>query len=147
MLLAYAVGHDGKTYRMLILQSRKVLLTGDVKWLHKFYAQKKGITSYKFILEIETQETVNQEKGDNNRLEPGGEEEIQGEEENEIAISNNTNDGEIEYPQEASQPKMRLTRELKGLQDYNNPGLLDRVKELKPEVLFCCLIADPEVEM
>ena len=80
MILGYDALHDGKTYRMLNLQSRKVLLTGDVKWLHKFYAQKKGIPSHKFILEIETQETVNQEKGDDDQLEPFGEEEIQDEE-------------------------------------------------------------------
>ena len=64
MFLGYAAGHDGKTYRMLNLKSRKVLLTRDVKWLHKFYAQKKGIPSHKFILELETQETANKEKGD-----------------------------------------------------------------------------------
>ena len=42
---------------------------------------------------------------------------------------------------------MRLTREIKGLKDYNNPGLLDRVKESKPKVLFCFLVADPEEEI
>ena len=42
---------------------------------------------------------------------------------------------------------MRLTRELKGLQGNNNPGLLDRVKESKPKVLFCFLVADPEEEI
>ena len=42
---------------------------------------------------------------------------------------------------------MRLTRELKGLRDYNNPGLFDRVKESKPEVLFCFLVADTEEEI
>ena len=68
MFLGYAAGHDGKTYCMLNLQLRKVLLTCDVKWLHKFYAQKKGIPSHKFILEFETQETANHEKGANDRL-------------------------------------------------------------------------------
>ena len=60
MFLGYAVGHDGKTYCMLNLKTRKVLLTCDVKWLHKFYAQKKGILSHKFILEFENQVIVNQ---------------------------------------------------------------------------------------
>ena len=99
---------------MLNLQSRKVLLTCNVKWLHKFYAQKKGIPSHKFILEFETQETANQEKGENDRLESVEEEEIQGEEENEIPIDNNKDNNEREDLQEASQPKKRLTRELKG---------------------------------
>ena len=132
---------------MLNLETRKVWLTRDVKWLHNFYTQKKGIPSHKFILDFETQETANQEKGDNDRLEQVEEEEIQGEEEKEIAINNNNSDDEKKYLQEASQPKMRLTRELKGLQDYNNPGLLDRVKESKPEVLFCFLVAGPEEEI
>ena len=66
---------------------------------------------------------------------------------NKIAIDDNTNKDEKEDPQEASQTKIRLTRELKGLRDYNNPGLLDRVKELKPEVLFCFLVADPKEEI
>ena len=45
VFLGYAAGHDGKTYRMLNLKTRKVLLTRDVKWLHKFYAQKKNTVS------------------------------------------------------------------------------------------------------
>ena len=81
------------------------------------------------------------------KLESVEEDEVQDEEENEIAINNNTNHDEEEDPQEASQPKMRLTRELKGLRDYNNPGLLDRVKESKPKVLFCFSVADPEEEI
>ena len=52
MFLGYATGHDGKTYRMLNLKTRKVLLTCDVKWLHKFYAKKKGIPAHKFIFEF-----------------------------------------------------------------------------------------------
>ena len=69
MFLGYAVGHDGKTYCMLNLKTRKVLLTCDVKWLHKVYMQKTGMPSQKFVLEIENQMTTKQEKGNDNRLE------------------------------------------------------------------------------
>ena len=61
MLLGYSVGYDGKNYRMLNLKKRKVWLTRDFKWLHKFYAQKKGIPSHKFILEFKNQVIANQE--------------------------------------------------------------------------------------
>ena len=70
------------------------MLTHDLKWLHKFYAQKKGIPSHKLILEFKTQETANQEKGDDDQLEPVEEEEIQGEEENEIVIDNDNGNDE-----------------------------------------------------
>ena len=59
-------------------------------------------------------------------------------------FDHNNNIDEQEDRQKANQPQLRLTRELKGLQDYNNPGLLNKVKESRPEVLFCFLIADLE---
>ena len=97
MFLGYAVGHDGKTYRMLILTTRKVWLTRDVKWLHKLYAQKKGITSHKFILKFENQVIENQEnERDNNKQVLVEEERIQGKEEKEITFDHDSDVDEQE---------------------------------------------------
>ena len=67
MFLGYAVGHDRKTYRMLNLKTRNVWPTRNVKWMNKFYMQKKGIPSHKFILEFKNKVITNHKnERDNN---------------------------------------------------------------------------------
>ena len=103
----------------------------------------EGLISHLFILEFKNQVIAKQEnEGDENWQKL-----VQGEDEEEITFDHDNDVDEQEDQKESNQPQSRLTRELKGLQDYNNPGLLNKVKESRSKVIFCFLIADPEEEM
>ena len=54
MFLGYAADHPEDTYRMLNLETKKVIITRDVKWLNKMHNK---ISKKKRIVTVQNKDT------------------------------------------------------------------------------------------
>ena len=100
LFLGYAANHAGNVYRVLNLETKMVMISRDVKWLKTFDINNNS------------QET-NNDLGDNNADDDDNEVMLQPIEPEQGDANNNT-----------ANP-VRLARELRGLQPFNNPGRLE----------------------
>ena len=103
LFLGYARNHARNVYRMLNLKTRKVILTRDVRWTGKMYKDKVNKPSKTFIEELSTDNDDDESK------------------QNVIGPMENVENNNNPLPG-VDENRPRLTRELKGLQEYNNPG-------------------------
>ena len=109
MFVGYAANHAGNVYRMLDLKTKRVLISRDVTWMNSF--------------ERKSENKIDNDDSDDEVPNETTTEELDN---NEIEVQEN-NDGK---------PKTRLTRELKGLKTFNNPGRIELEGE---NVNFCFL--------
>jgi hypothetical protein len=97
LFLGYAANHAGNVYRVLNVETNMVMISRDVKWLKTFDINKNS------------QEQANYDLDDDDELErlqqPVAPDQV-------VAVNNAAN-------------PVRLARELRGLQPFNNPGRLE----------------------
>jgi hypothetical protein len=107
MFVGYPRDHAGNVYRMLNLQTKKILVTRDVKWLNTFSVNNSQGNTETTVDDANDDEEEHQRLPDMNHVQP---------ERNEnVPAPNMVNQDE---------PR-RLLRELRGLEPFNRPGRLE----------------------
>eukprot|EP00980_Cylindrotheca_fusiformis_P003428 scaffold765_cov59-Cylindrotheca_fusiformis.AAC.1 len=122
LFLGYAADHAPDTYRVLNLETHRVVLTRDVnKWLNLSYQQwnRKGNKMVMFSADEDEKIELDDDDEEMDKVQ----EEAEEAENEEIEIVFEREDEEPE--EEAPDPNPRLERELARLQDYNAPGNMD----------------------
>ena len=116
MFLGYAKDHAGNVYRMLNLQTRKVMLSRDIIWTNKMYADKVGKTRAQFWQENNSDD-----------------------EDEDLQQEAMENEDATNMTPPVREPK--LPPQLRKLQPYNNPGTL----EVEDEVAGLCFFVPEKV--
>ncbi len=122
IFLGYAANHTGNVYRMQNLETKKILITRDVKWLDKMQGKEIGGDDTYQLDDEDIQIQLTEETQEDHLQDPPEEEK---EEIEPIAQDN----------QEPERPP-RFSRAVKALQPYNRPGCLKQEGEIH-QFCFC----------
>jgi len=113
MMLGYARNHSGDSYRMLNIFTGKVWITRDVAWTGETYNNLKKIklTKAEKTEPFFVEDIVSSGDNDNDENEHNNDE-----------VEPNIHDPIAGRVEEGVTQQTKLSQELKGLQDFNNPG-------------------------
>jgi hypothetical protein len=109
MFVGYAENHAGNVYRVMNLKTKRVMLTRDVKWINKFIVELDEPRKSNDIYEIDTEDEVR----------------VQEAQERPAEMDENEREEPVHPNNEENVIQPRLTRELRGLEPFNNPGRLE----------------------
>ena len=134
MFVGYAKDHDGDVYRMLDYKTGTIYLTRDVTWTTTTYSEETQTTPCFVDIEWEDEDSVSENRNEEEEIVFEMDDEAPEQDSGRDKTATNDNKEPIPTTNEGEElPSFRLSRELKGLADYNNPGLKERAN-------FCFLI-------